>query len=136
MISRVSNQNGVSLLYIMLKIHQYGREPSIYTRDAPFWSGTLDIEVPTGFLNVAGPPQWPSVRGFAHKRHVCRQCVARLWEGEMCHTSRACMLEMHARQHISSVCSTFPCRKMTHANTCMLCQSDFYPFACQGSCRL
>ena len=28
-ISRVSNQNGVSLLYIMLEIHHSGREPSI-----------------------------------------------------------------------------------------------------------
>ena len=28
-ISRVSNQNGVSLLYIMFEIHQSGREPSI-----------------------------------------------------------------------------------------------------------
>ena len=27
-ISRVSNQNGVSLLYIMLEIHHSGREPS------------------------------------------------------------------------------------------------------------
>ena len=29
-ISRVSNQNGVSLLYIMVEIHHSGREPSIY----------------------------------------------------------------------------------------------------------
>ena len=28
-ISRVSDQNGVSLLYIMLEIHHSGREPSI-----------------------------------------------------------------------------------------------------------
>ena len=28
-ISRVSDQNGVSLLYIMLEIHRSGREPSI-----------------------------------------------------------------------------------------------------------
>ena len=36
MISRVPNQNGVSLLYIILEIHHSGREPSIY-RDIPFW---------------------------------------------------------------------------------------------------
>ena len=30
MISRVSNKNGVSLLYIMLEIHHSGREPSIF----------------------------------------------------------------------------------------------------------
>ena len=30
-ISRVSDQNGVSLLYIMLEIHHSGWEPSIYT---------------------------------------------------------------------------------------------------------
>ena len=30
-ISRVSDQNGVSLLYIMLEIHHSGQEPSIYT---------------------------------------------------------------------------------------------------------
>ena len=30
-ISSVSNQNGVSLLYIMLEIHRSGREPSIFT---------------------------------------------------------------------------------------------------------
>ena len=29
-ILRVSNQNGVSLLYIMLEIHHSGREPSIF----------------------------------------------------------------------------------------------------------
>ena len=29
-ISRVSDQNGVSLLYIMLEIYHSGREPSIY----------------------------------------------------------------------------------------------------------
>ena len=28
-ISRVSDQNGVSLLYIMLEVHHSGREPSI-----------------------------------------------------------------------------------------------------------
>ena len=28
-ISRVSDQNGVSLLYVMLEIHHFGREPSI-----------------------------------------------------------------------------------------------------------
>ena len=32
--SRVSNQNGVSLLYIMLEIHRCGQEPSKYTRVA------------------------------------------------------------------------------------------------------
>ena len=31
-ISTVSNQNGVSLLYIMLEIHHSGREPSIFCR--------------------------------------------------------------------------------------------------------
>ena len=36
MISRVSNQNGVSLLYIMLEIHHSGREPLIYSTDIPF----------------------------------------------------------------------------------------------------
>ena len=29
-ISRVSDQNGVSLLYIVLEIHHSGREPSIW----------------------------------------------------------------------------------------------------------
>ena len=29
-ISRVSDQNGVSVLFIMLEIHHSGREPSIY----------------------------------------------------------------------------------------------------------
>ena len=43
MISRVSNQNGVSLVYIMLEIRHSGREPSIYSRDIPFWSGTIDV---------------------------------------------------------------------------------------------
>ena len=42
-ISRVSDQNGVSPLRIMLEIHHSGREPSIYSRDIPFWSETLDI---------------------------------------------------------------------------------------------
>ena len=40
MILRVSNQNGVSLLYIMLEIHHYGQEPTIYSRDLPLWSET------------------------------------------------------------------------------------------------
>ena len=43
MVSRVPDQNGESLLYIMLEIHHSGREPSIYSRDTPFWSETLDI---------------------------------------------------------------------------------------------
>ena len=30
-ISRVSDQNGISLLYIMLEIHRTGQEPSICT---------------------------------------------------------------------------------------------------------
>ena len=30
-ISRVPDQNGVSLLYIKLEIHHSGREPSIYS---------------------------------------------------------------------------------------------------------
>ena len=33
--SRVPNQNGVSLLYIMLEIHHSGREPSIFRKS---WS--------------------------------------------------------------------------------------------------
>ena len=44
MISRVSDQNGVSLLYIMLGIHHSGREPSIYSRDTPFWLETLEMD--------------------------------------------------------------------------------------------
>ena len=31
-ISRVPDQNGVSLLYVMLEIHHSGREPSIHMR--------------------------------------------------------------------------------------------------------
>ena len=42
-ISRVSDQNGVSLLCIMLEIHHSGREPSNYSRDTPFWLGTLEM---------------------------------------------------------------------------------------------
>ena len=34
-ISRVPDQNGVSLLYIMLEIHHSGREPSICMRNRP-----------------------------------------------------------------------------------------------------
>ena len=34
-ISRVSDQNGVSLLYIMLEIHLSGREPSIILNSTP-----------------------------------------------------------------------------------------------------
>ena len=33
--SRVSDQNGVSPLYIMLEIHHSGREPSICTQNIP-----------------------------------------------------------------------------------------------------
>ena len=43
-ISRVSDQNGVSVLYIMLDIHHSGWEPWIYRhRDIPFWSETLEL---------------------------------------------------------------------------------------------
>ena len=45
MISRVFDQNGVSLLYIMLEIHHSGREPSIYSRDVPFWSETVELSL-------------------------------------------------------------------------------------------
>ena len=34
-ISRVSNQNGISLLYIMREIHHSGREPSLWTSAKP-----------------------------------------------------------------------------------------------------
>ena len=40
-ISRVSDQNGVSLLYIMLEIHHSGREPSICTGRQPTPAGNL-----------------------------------------------------------------------------------------------
>ena len=50
----------------------------------------------------------------------------------MCHISRACTLETHARQLFSGVGSTFPCIKITRAKESMLGQSDFCLFASQG----
>ena len=44
------DQNGVSLLYIMLETHHSGWEPSIYSRVTPFWSGTLDICIFSQFV--------------------------------------------------------------------------------------
>ena len=44
LISRISNQNGVSLLYIMLEIHHSGREPSICCDDA-YWSERQVIQL-------------------------------------------------------------------------------------------
>ena len=63
--------------------------------------------------------------------------VALWWGGEMCHVSKAHTLATHGRQHISSVCSTFPyiC-KITRANESMLFQSDYCPFASQGLSHL
>ena len=49
MISRVFDQNGVSLLYIMLEIHYSGWKPSVYSRDTPFWLETLDL------LSISSP---------------------------------------------------------------------------------
>ena len=43
MISRVPNQNGVSLLHITLEIHHSSREPSIYSGDIPYWLETLEL---------------------------------------------------------------------------------------------
>ena len=44
-ISRVSDQNGISLLYIMLEIHRSGQEPSIFisfpaTSTVYHWDGS------------------------------------------------------------------------------------------------
>ena len=48
-ISRVSDQNGVSLLYIMLEIHHSGLEPSIWSvyMSANVWNVAV---TKTGFL--------------------------------------------------------------------------------------
>ena len=58
-ISRVSNQNGVSLLYIMLEIHHSGREPSKYwliskkKKKLHHWHYTTDPRITD--LAVCGP---------------------------------------------------------------------------------
>ena len=44
---------------------------------------------------------------------------------------RLCTLKTHARQHISSMCSTFPYMEDNYST---LGQSDFCPFASQGFC--
>ena len=48
------------------------------------------------------------VKGFGLLRRVSARRVVRQWGGEMCRVSRAHTLETHARQHIASVCNTFP----------------------------
>ena len=79
-ISRVSDQNGVSLLYIMLKIHHFGWEPSIsssvwlhcisrgYQTQLPHPRWETDLLFHGDWLQAddrakVGRAQWLSVRG-------------------------------------------------------------------------
>ena len=83
------------------------------------------------FLKAAGGKGFDNLEGFAHWRRVSVHGTVPQWGGERCRGSRACTLESHARQHISSGSST-----MTWANESALGQSDFCPFASQGLSRL
>ena len=82
--TRVSNQNGVSLLYIVLEIYHSGREPSMYsliqTKKSP------DIHVLDGLV----PPKQTTESNepcthYPQRRNVSISVVKQKRVGQKCH---------------------------------------------------
>ena len=98
----------------MYKIFQTGiPQQHITFRGFPTRTVHLDYISCLRYTILVGNPRFhldplTCLKGFAYWRRVSRHHVVRQWGGEMCHVSRAHTLETHARQHISSACSTFP----------------------------
>ena len=65
-VSRVSNQNGISLLYIIVEIYHSGRKPSIY-----FYLQTSELYIPVTYSETI-KNKHAQARAHAHKHtHAC-----------------------------------------------------------------